>query len=100
MTEARATLQYGGGTVTWGRSGSAVVPVLQGRVSMEGEDPVLEVTSPEGRQLMNARLSEGRFQLEVFRAWPILLGVSQGGQPDDVVFQMSQPFALGQAGMQ
>lgn len=100
VTEARATLQYGGGTVTWGRSGSAVVPVLQGRVSMEGEDPVLEVTSPEGRQLMNARLSEGRFQLEVFRAWPILLGVSQGGQPDDVVFQMSQPFALGQAGMQ
>ena len=50
--------------------------------------------------LMSARLSEGRFQLEVLRAWPMLLGVSQGGQPDDVVFQMSQPFSLGQAGTQ
>ncbi len=100
VTDARATVQYGGGTVTWGRSASAVVPVLQGRLSMEGETPVLEVNDPEGQRLMSARLSEGRFQLEVLRAWPMLLGVSQGGQPDDVVFQMSQPFSLGQAGTQ
>ena len=95
IEEAQATLQYSGGTVTWGRNGSATVPVLEGRVSMEGDVPSLQVTDPEGTALLNASLAEGRFQLAVLRAWPQLLGVSQGGNADDVVFQMSQPFSLG-----
>lgn len=95
VAEAQATLQYSGGTVTWGRDGSATVPVLQGKVSMTATGPGLQVTDPDGRTLMNAGLAEGRFQLAVLRAWPQLLGVSQGGNADDVVFQMSQPFALG-----
>ncbi|MCK0155260.1 type II secretion system protein N [Alcanivorax sp. S6407] len=95
IEDARATLQYSGGTVTWGRNGSSSVPVLQGKVSMEGAVPSLLVTDPQGQPLMNASLAEGRFQVAVLRAWPQLLGVSQGGSADDVVFQMSQPFALG-----
>lgn len=95
IEDAQATLQYSGGTVTWGNNGSANVPVLQGRVSMEASVPTLVVTDPDDTLLMNARLSEGRFQLAVMRAWPQLLGVSQGGDADDVVFQMSQPFTFG-----
>ncbi len=94
VEDARATLQYSGGTVTWGKGGSATVPVLQGKVSMEAAAPTLIVTDPDGQVLMNASLADGRFQLAVLRAWPQLLGVSQGGNADDVVFQMSQPFAL------
>ena len=90
----QGTLQYGGGTVTWGRNGSATVPVLQGRLSMDNEQPALQVVGPESESLVDARLADGRFELEVRRAWPMLLGVSQGGNPEDVVFQMSQPFAL------
>ena len=95
IEEVRATLQYSGGTVTWGNNGSATVPVLQGKVSMDASVPTLVVTDPDGTLLMNASLAEGRFQLAVMRAWPQLLGVSQGGSADDVVFQMSQPFSLG-----
>lgn len=96
IDDAQGTLHYSGGTVTWGRNGAAQVPVLDGRLSMEGEVPTLQVNDPEGTRLMQARLEQGRFHLEVMRAWPILLGVSQGGQPDDVVFRMSQPFSLKQ----
>ena len=64
---------------------------------MAGEVPTLQVVDPDGERLMHARISEGRFHLEVMRAWPLLLGVSQGGSPDDVVFQMSQPFSLGRS---
>ncbi|MZR61315.1 type II secretion system protein N [Alcanivorax sp. DP30] len=94
IEEARATLQYSGGTVTWGNNGSATVPVLQGKVSMDSGVPTLVVTDPDNTLLLNARLEEGRFNLAVMRAWPQLLGVSKGGNADDVVFQMSQPFTL------
>ena len=90
----QGTLQYSGGTVSWGRNGSALVPVLQGRLSMNNEQPTLQVEDPDNNSLLDARLANGRFELEVRRAWPMLLGVSQGGDPDDVVFQMSQPLVL------
>ena len=94
IQHVQGTLDYSGGTVTWGRNGAADVPPLQGRLSMEDQVPSLQVTDPEGERLVQARINEGRFHLEVMRAWPLLLGVSQGGSPDDVVFQMSQPFSL------
>lgn len=94
IRQLQGTLDYSGGTVTWGNNGAATVPELQGRLSMEGEVPTLQVVDPDGERLMHARISEGRFHLKVMRAWPLLLGVSQGGSPEDVVFQMSQPFSL------
>ncbi|WP_288368363.1 type II secretion system protein N [uncultured Alcanivorax sp.] len=94
IKQLQGTLQYSGGTVSWGRNGSALVPVLQGRLSMNNEQPTLQVEDPDNNSLLDARLANGRFELEVRRAWPMLLGVSQGGDPDDVVFQMSQPLVL------
>ncbi|MED5387712.1 MAG: type II secretion system protein N [Pseudomonadota bacterium] len=96
IAHLQGTLDYSGGQVTWGNNGSATVPALRGRLSMEEDAPTLRVVDPEGERLMHARIAEGRFHLEVMRAWPLLLGVSQGGSPEDVVFQMSQPFSLKQ----
>lgn len=96
ILDAQGTAQYSGGLVTWGRNGSAKVPALDGRLSMESGVPTLQVVDPQGTELVVARIADERFQLQVLRAWPMLLGVSEGGEADDVVFQMSQPFKLGQ----
>lgn len=93
INDLQGTLEYGGGTVSWGDE-SATIPKLDGRLVMEKDTPVLTVTDPEKSQLLHASLEEGRFQLQVMRAWPQLLGVSQGGNPSDVVFRMSQPVPL------
>lgn len=95
VVDAKGTLNYSGGTVTWGQGGSAPVPPLDGRLSMEKTGPVLVVTGPRKQQLVRAGIANGKFDLKVRRAWPQLLGVSQGGNPSDVVFQMTQPVALG-----
>ncbi|EKF74446.1 hypothetical protein A11A3_08495 [Alcanivorax hongdengensis A-11-3] len=95
ITSLQGTLQYSGGQVTWGRNGSATVPVLNGRLAMDNGQPGLTVTDPQGTLLLDATLADQRFKLRVMRAWPQLLGVSQGGSPDDVVFQMSRPLVLG-----
>ncbi|MDX1803038.1 MAG: type II secretion system protein N [Alcanivorax sp.] len=91
IVDLQGTLQYSGGQVTWGRDGAATVPVLDGRLFMDKDQPVLTVTDPKGVTLLHARIAKQRFELKVLRAWPQLLGVSQGGNPNDVVFQMSQP---------
>lgn len=98
VVDAKGTLAYSGGTVTWGRDGAASVPPLDGRLSMVDGAPELEVTGPERQQLVHARLANEKLSVRVFRAWPQLLGVSQGGDPSDVVFSMSRPLTLGRSG--
>ncbi|WP_133492882.1 MULTISPECIES: type II secretion system protein N [Alcanivorax] len=95
VVDAKGTLDYSGGTVGWGRGESAPVPPLQGRLSMMETGPSLVVTDPEQKKVVAARVAEQKLNVQVFRAWPQLLGVSQGGDPSDVVFQMSQPFPPG-----
>lgn len=91
VTDARGTLHYGGGVVSWGQGGSASVPALNGLLAMEKEGPRLTVTGPQQQELVRAGIVKKRLSVQVLRAWPELLGVSQGGNPEDVVFRMSQP---------
>ena len=91
VIDARGTLHYGGGVVSWGRGGSASVPSLNGLLAMEKAGPRLTVTGPQQQELMRAGIANKRLSVQVLRAWPELLGVSQGGNPGDVVFRMSQP---------
>lgn len=98
VVDAKGTLNYSGGTVTWGRDGSARVPPLNGRLMMVNGAPELEVTGPNQQQLVHGRLDNQKLNVRVLRAWPQLLGVSQGGDPSDVVFSMSRPLTLGRAG--
>jgi general secretion pathway protein N len=95
VVDAKGTLDYSGGIVTWGRDGSARVPPLDGRLFMAEGGPQVTVTGPDQQQLVVARIQEQTLNVQVHRAWPQLLGVSQGGNPSDVVFQMSRPLVLG-----
>ena len=96
LADIQGMLDYSGGTVTWGRNGAATVPPLNGRIFTEDQVVSAQVTDPEGRLLATAQVQEQKLAVDVKRAWPMLLGVSQGGNPDDTVFQMSRPFRLGQ----
>ncbi|MEP5051227.1 MAG: type II secretion system protein N [Alloalcanivorax venustensis] len=98
VVDAKGTLDYSGGTVSWGRDGAARVPPLDGRLSMSESGPRLTVTGPEEQQLVLASLENKTLSVQVRRAWPQLLGVSQGGDPSDVVFRMRRPLTLGRPG--
>lgn len=83
-------LRYGGGQVTWPPDGNARVPPLEGRLYTEDNVARLEVIDPQGVRLIDGEAGNGEAALRVYRAWPRLLGVSQGGNDSDVVFQVSQ----------
>jgi general secretion pathway protein N len=84
-------LGYTGGNLSWARGQSAQLPVLTGVLQQEGQAATLDVLSPEGTLLAQGRIENKVAVLRVYRAWPALLGVSQGGNPGDVVFEASQP---------
>lgn len=87
---AEGNLAYSGGDVSWAAGQGATLPSLQGTLLQDGEAALAQVYSPEGTLLADARLDTQYAQLRVYRAWPALLGVSQGGSLTDVVFETSQ----------
>lgn len=94
----RGRLRWSGGAVRWSPDGRAEVPPLEGRLFMQDGSARAEVTAPEGQRLASARAADGQLRLRVYRAWPILLGVSSGGSASDVVFEVSQPLPGAAAG--
>ncbi|MEC8879173.1 MAG: type II secretion system protein N, partial [Pseudomonadota bacterium] len=68
VVDAKGTLTYSGGTVTWGRDGAAEVPPLDGRLAMVDGAPELEVTGPQQQQLVHARLDNQKLNVQVRRA--------------------------------
>lgn len=90
---AEAQLSYTGGRVSWAAGQEADIPVLTGALRQEGEAAILEVRSPDNALLADGQLTNESARLRVYRAWPALLGVSQGGSPTDVVFETSQQLA-------
>jgi len=87
---AEGNLAYNGGDVSWAPGQGATLPPLQGTLLQDGEAALAQVYSPEGTLLADARLDREYAQLRVYRAWPALLGASQGGNLSDVVFETSQ----------
>lgn len=85
-------LRWSGGVVRWQPDGRAELPPLDGRLFMADSEARAEVTDPDGRRLADALVRGGQINLRVFRAWPMLLGVSSGGQASDVVLEVSRPF--------
>ena len=90
---AQAVLSYSGGRVSWARGQGADIPVLSGSLRQDGEAAVFEVRSPDSVLLADGQLTKESARMRVYRAWPALLGVSQGGSPTDVVFETSQQLA-------
>jgi general secretion pathway protein N len=95
LTGANGLLGYSGGEVSWAPGQSAVLPPLTGALRQDGGAAIAEARSPEGALLAEARVENEMALLRVYRAWPALLGVSQGGSPADVVFETSQPLGGG-----
>lgn len=100
ITAAKGNLHYGGGKVSLGQGMEVDVPALDGTLSMEQGAPLLAVTGPNQQHLAAARLQDETLTLEVFRAFPLLLKMSEGGDATDVVFSTRQnlPVSAGQAG--
>lgn len=88
--EVSGALRYGGGRVTWAEGG-ATVPPLDGKLFTAHNVAWLVMTDPAETRLLDAKVEEGEAAVRVYRAWPRLLGISQGGADDDVVFQVAQP---------
>jgi general secretion pathway protein N len=91
--QARGALAYSGGRVDWSASQGAELPALSGALRQDGGAAVVEAFAPDGLLLADARLENEMAALRVYRAWPALLGVSQGGNPADIVFETSQQLA-------
>jgi general secretion pathway protein N len=87
-------LRWSGGRVSWRPDGGAEIPPLDGRLYMADETARAEVTDPDGQRLADLRVRDGELNLLVYRAWPMLLGVSSGGQGSDVVFEVSRPLPV------
>lgn len=83
-------LAYSGGTVTLGPGMDRQVPAIDGKLEMEKGVPVLTVTGPDQQSLAHANLTGKTLTLEVFRALPALLEMSEGGNATDVVFSTRQ----------
>lgn len=88
--QAQGQFSYSGGEITWPPDGRAGVPALQARLFDEDNQARLLVDTADGQSLMEGRLTGEEAEIRVFRAWPRLLGVSQGGQDEDVVFQVTE----------
>ena len=91
VPRVEGNLRYNGGRVTW-PDGRAEVPPLDGELYNEEEAAWLVVRSPEGTRLMDGQMTAGTAEFRLYRAWPILLGVSEGGDPGDVIFQVNEAF--------
>lgn len=82
-------VEYTGGTASWGRE-SATLPALRGQIVQNAGVTTLDVVTVEGQRVFQGSLENTMAELRVYRAWPALLGLSQGGSPDDVVFETSR----------
>ena len=87
---AQGSLGYTGGYVSWAAEQGATLPALEGMLRQDGEAAVAEVYSPAGELLADGSLDRDNARLRVYRAWPALLGFSQGGSASDVAFETSQ----------
>lgn len=90
LVEAGGELRYSGGQAGW-QQGETTLPELVARIEPDPEGALVKVTDPTGTVMMEGRVQGNRGQVQVYRAWPALLGVSRGGTPTDVVFESSQP---------
>jgi len=87
---AEGVINYSGGRIHWA-NGSATVGPLQ--LTADTDTPHLtrfKLQAPSASRLYMDGSLEGRvFEWRVYRRWIQLLGMSQGGSADDVVFIIS-----------
>lgn len=88
--DAAGELNYSGGRIHWA-TGSATVGALQLVATNEAPELTkIVLQAPSGSQrYMEGSVEKRMFEWRVYRRWVQLLGMSQGGEADDVVFSIS-----------
>lgn len=84
--------KYSGGQASWPPDGQATIPPLDGHITTEGDAIALQVTDPSQVPVFAGRLDQEGVDFRIFRAWARILGVSEGGDDSDVVFQVQESF--------
>lgn len=100
IAQIQGELHFDGGQVALSEGLNLDVPALLGTLTMEHNQPVLRVTGPQQQSLASATLNGNTLSLDVFRAFPLLLKMSEGGNATDVVFSTHQqlPVSAAQSG--
>ncbi len=94
ITAASGLIRFDGGQVSLGEGMELTVPPIHGTLAMDKDSPVLAVSGPEEQPLATARLSGKTLSLQVFRAFPLLLEMSEGGDASEVVFSTQHDIDL------
>lgn len=88
-------VSYSGGSADFGFGDSVVVPPIVGLFSMSEDAPQLDVQSSEEVKLARIFMEKDMVVLQVLRAFPQLLGMSDiDGGAGDEVYRVSQPLDL------
>lgn len=82
---------FSGGNGRYGRE-SANLPALWGSVQPQAEGSELRVRNEQDTEVALLELAADRVSFKVLRTWALMLGASQGGAPDDIIFQTSFTF--------
>lgn len=90
LVSAQGELNYSGGEASWPQ-GSKALPPLQAQLKTLEDGVQAQVFDDTKVLMMQASLQGNNGRVQVYRAWPMLLGVSKGGNPEDVVFETSSP---------
>ncbi len=91
ITEAAGVLAYTGGEASWAGQSTVLVPALNGEIVPNEDGATLTVTTADGRVMASGSVHGNLGKFAVFRAWAAEFGMSQGGAPDDVIFETSLP---------
>lgn len=86
------SVNYSGGSADFGLGDAVVVPPIKGLFTMANGAPQLDVQSAEEVRIARVFIEEEMVVLQVLRAFPQLLGVSDvEGDASDEVYRASQP---------
>jgi general secretion pathway protein N len=92
VTDAAGELAYTGGQASWSTQKPVTVAPLKGVLESTDDGASLTVRdASEGSLLAQGSIAGNIGALKVYRAWVMMLELSRGGAPEDVVFETSMP---------
>ena len=92
VTDAAGELAYTGGQASWSTQKPVTVTPLKGVLEPTDDGAALTVRdASDGSMLAQGSITGNTGALKVYRAWVMMLELSRGGAPEDVVFETSMP---------
>src|SRR5690606_35629444 len=92
VTDAAGELAYTGGRASWMTQKPVTVALLKGVIEPSDDGAAVTISdASQGSVLAQGSIAGNIGALKVFRAWVMMLELSRGGAPEDVVFETSMP---------